>query len=210
MVRYSRDFKIYLTFIQNRILIQGKTLRVSQKESETARARARRQINRPQSSNTACTNQNSISTSRTISGPAKFLTPSPITQTQFGGFVYTANDYANSLCLDARGQYWVTPNSHHNLTYPNSCPFQVPTFQNPQYQSVPFFNYSGSPHGSHNYNWSQATAPIWNAPSIPPTIPFLNPSIYSPFLSGPSYNQHYPLQNPSGHTIVDSSKDFPK
>ncbi|POS83092.1 hypothetical protein EPUL_004372 [Erysiphe pulchra] len=195
----------------NGILLRGKTLRVSQKDSETARARSRRQINRPQSSSTACTYQNPIVSPHTLCGPTPCLTPSPASQTQFGGFVYTASGYANSLCLDTSGQYWVTPTPPFNPSYPNSPPFQVSTFQNSQYQSVPFYDYSGSPHGPHSYNWHQTTAPIWNASNIPPTVPYLNPSIYSsPVVGPPSHNQHGPLQSPSGHSIVDSSKEFTK
>ncbi|KHJ30582.1 putative rna recognition domain-containing protein [Erysiphe necator] len=190
-------------------LLQGKTIRVSQKDSEIARSRARsrHQTSRPQGSNIASTYQTSTVAPQTLSSPIPFSTPFPACQSQFGGFGSTTNSYANSCYLDPRGQYWITPSPPYSYSY--SSPFQISPFPNSQYQTGPFYGYSSSPHGLYSCNWHQTLAPVCNAPGLPSMVSTISPQPYPQSISGTiAQNQSYLASNTNGHTIVDSSMEF--
>ncbi|RKF63924.1 Polyadenylate-binding protein, cytoplasmic and nuclear [Erysiphe neolycopersici] len=189
-------------------LLRGRTIRVSQKDSETARARARyrHQITRPQGHNITSTYQNSAMALQNLNNSVPFLAPFPACQSQFGSFGYAPSGYANSYYLDPRGQYWITPSSPYTYSY--GSPVQVSPFPNSQYQNSPIYGYSG-PHGLYNYNWHQTQVPVCNSPNLPTMIPKISLQPCSqPISSAVSQSEGCLNSNPSGHTIVDSSMEF--
>ncbi|RKF72283.1 putative rna recognition domain-containing protein [Golovinomyces cichoracearum] len=192
----------------NGSLLRGKTIRVTQKDSETARARSRRQITRPYGSSTVSAYQTPPVASHALCNPSPCMTP-PVSQTQFGGYGYTSGGYANPFYLDTRGQCWITPTSPYNHSYPSGPSFQASPFHNSHYQSNPFYGYSGSPQGPQNYNWHQTLSPVWGAPNLPATVSSLNSQAYSSSFAAPvTSNEQCPILSPNIHTIADSSKEF--
>ncbi|SZF05302.1 unnamed protein product [Blumeria hordei] len=192
----------------NGSILHGRTLRVNQKDSESARARPRRQVNRPQGPSSTLAYQSPTSTQQAPSNsPISCLSPSPICQPHFGGYSYAANGYPNSYFLDARGQCWVAPTtSTYSPSFPNASPFQPSIFQNSQYQTAPFYGFSSCPQGPQSYNWHQTPAPVWGPPNTATTIPPpLNLATYSPPAGNYSQDDRPCTPNQSSRTIVESS-----
>ncbi|KAI0995772.1 hypothetical protein K3495_g12408 [Podosphaera aphanis] len=190
----------------NGTIFRGKTLRVNQKDSETARSRSRRQLNPTQGPGNNTIYQTPTTAPQAPGSSMGCISPSPLGQTQFGNYSYPAGSYTNSFFVDARGQYWVTPTSPYTQTYPSSSPFHASPFQNAQYQTGPF--YSGSPHGPHSYNWHQTPAPVWGAPGTTTAVPTFNPPGYSPPHTGVvSHNERSSRQKMNVNAVVESSME---
>ncbi|POS86631.1 hypothetical protein EPUL_001378 [Erysiphe pulchra] len=208
-VQFTSQSSVYKAITElNCSLLRGKTIRVSQKDSETARARARsrHQISRPQGPNITGTCQTSAVAPQNLSSSVPILAPFPACQSQFGGFGYAASGYANSFYLDPRGQYWITPSSPYTYSY--GSPVQISPFPNSQYQNSPVYGYSG-PHCPYNYNWHQTSVPACNSRNLPVMMPKISLQPCSSPISGAvAQSESCLASNPRSHTIVDSSMEF--
>lgn len=189
-------------------MFRGKTLRVNQKDSENARARSHRQLTRSYGPSMPGIYQVPAA-AQTMCNPNTFLGAPPTGQIQFGGYSYPGGGYPNSVFMDHRGQYWMTPTTPLNPSYLSSPPFQASPFQNSQYHTAPFYGYSGNLQGPQAYEWNQVPTPMWSNPGTPSTIPNPNPPAYSTPVASTATSKDCPsTPNQSGHKIVDSSMEF--